>query len=205
MRRIARNRPSPSMAVALAALVLAAGGVAFATIPDSDGTIHGCYGKSSGNLRVVESANDCRNNETALNWNQQGPPGPSSVRTLGDVTLSDAETRVLFSEGGLTFTAECDIDLQTGGLPVDSARIHVSTTEPHSTYGAGFGGTEDFSPGDRRLAHLAVDTAGDPRFESRDFSAATPSGTRLSGVLNAGVNVLGRTDKCVFGGHVVVG
>jgi hypothetical protein len=64
------------MLVALVGVVIGLGGVAFATIPDSGGTIHGCYSKSNGNLRVVESASDCRNNETALPWNQQGPPGP---------------------------------------------------------------------------------------------------------------------------------
>jgi hypothetical protein len=204
MKKIAGYRPSASMAVALAALVVAAGGVAFATIPDSSGTIHGCYKNINGNLRVVESASSCRNDETALAWNQQGPPGAGSVRALGDVRLSDGETRVLLSEGGLTFTAECDIQMPTGGLPVDSAQVYVSTTEAHSTYGADFGGSEDFSPGDKKIAHTSVGR-GEPRFGSRAFSAATPSGTRLSGVLNAGVNVLGQTGKCIFGGHAVVG
>jgi hypothetical protein len=63
------------MVVALAGVTIGLGGVAFATIPDSSKTIHGCYNKSNGNLRVVESAGDCRKNETALPWNQQGPPG----------------------------------------------------------------------------------------------------------------------------------
>jgi hypothetical protein len=74
MRRIFRYRPSPATAIALTALAVALGGVAYATIPDSSGTIHGCF-KSNGNLRVVESAGDCRNGENALAWNQQGPPG----------------------------------------------------------------------------------------------------------------------------------
>ena len=64
------------MGVALAALVVALGGVAFATIPDSSGTFHGCVATGSGNLRVVESAADCRTNERAIAWNQQGPPAP---------------------------------------------------------------------------------------------------------------------------------
>ena len=71
-----RFRPSPAMAVALMALVVAVGGVAFATIPDSSGTFHGCVVKASGKLRVVESAGDCRSNERAIAWNEQGPPGP---------------------------------------------------------------------------------------------------------------------------------
>src|SRR5262245_58878879 len=45
---------------ALATLVLAAlslaAGIAYATIPDGDGTIHGCYRKSGGALRVIDNA-----------------------------------------------------------------------------------------------------------------------------------------------------
>jgi hypothetical protein len=80
MKWISRHRPSPAFAVAIAAVIVAVGGVAFATIPDSNGTIHACYQKNSGSLRVVESGG-CRPNETPLNWNQQGPPGGS-----GDMT-----------------------------------------------------------------------------------------------------------------------
>lgn len=90
MRRI--PRPSPAMVIALAGVTIGLGGVAFATIPDSSGTIHGCYSKSNGNLRVVETASDCRKNETALPWNQQGPPGGGSSvvssEETGEVTTS---------------------------------------------------------------------------------------------------------------------
>jgi hypothetical protein len=68
-------RPSPAMIVALAGVIIGLGGVAFATIPDSTGTIHGCANKQSGNLRVVESASDCRPNEQTVSWNQGGAPG----------------------------------------------------------------------------------------------------------------------------------
>jgi hypothetical protein len=54
------------MAVALAALVVAIGGAAFAAIPDSGGTVHACYQKVDGGLRVVESENDCRSSEKPL-------------------------------------------------------------------------------------------------------------------------------------------
>ena len=71
--------------VVIAALVgvvalLVAGGVAVAGhgIPDGDGVIHGCYktdkkdeGKH-GELRLVNDAEDCKNNETAISWDQEG-------------------------------------------------------------------------------------------------------------------------------------
>jgi hypothetical protein len=64
----------------IAALVVgilgAIGGVAYATIPDEDGVIHGCRNKASGLLRVINSATEsCTSSERALNWNQQGPKG----------------------------------------------------------------------------------------------------------------------------------
>ena len=61
---------------------LIAGGVAFATIPDQHGVIHGCYTKSSGALRVIDTGNHatCASTETGLNWNQTGPKGPAGLK-----------------------------------------------------------------------------------------------------------------------------
>ena len=67
---------------ALTALVaafglLAVASVAYATIPDSSGTIHGCYAKSGGSLRVIDATvTGCKSGETSLDWNVQGQPGP---------------------------------------------------------------------------------------------------------------------------------
>jgi hypothetical protein len=65
---------------ALATLV----GDAAASIPDSNGHIHGCYLAKSGFLRVIDTdaGQACLKNEVALTWNQagtQGPPGPSGA------------------------------------------------------------------------------------------------------------------------------
>src|SRR5581483_10638436 len=61
--------------LALSVVGLAAvAGVAYASIPGSDGVIHGCYAKT-GALSVIDSAKRCPNGTTALNWNQQGPQG----------------------------------------------------------------------------------------------------------------------------------
>jgi hypothetical protein len=62
----------------IALLAIVAAGTATATavaIPDSNGVIHGCYGKVNGQLRVVDRAADCRNNERPLKWNERGPAG----------------------------------------------------------------------------------------------------------------------------------
>lgn len=65
--------------------VLAAVGVAVATIPDGDGVIHGCYKKSGNNkgmVRVIDTAVTvtCPTGFAPLNWNQQGPPGPQGIQ-----------------------------------------------------------------------------------------------------------------------------
>jgi hypothetical protein len=62
----------------LVATALVLGSAAWATVPDSGGVIHGCSRNGHGDLRVVDDTQErCRNNETDLNWNVQGPPGPS--------------------------------------------------------------------------------------------------------------------------------
>ena len=62
---------------AVAGFALCAG-IAYASIPDSGGVIHGCYANKDGNLRVIDtgSGGACdAKKETPLNWNQKGPTG----------------------------------------------------------------------------------------------------------------------------------
>ncbi|HXQ58962.1 MAG TPA: phage tail protein [Acidimicrobiales bacterium] len=65
-------------AVAVVFGALVATGVSWASIPDSGGTIHGCY-KTSGTahaLKIIDNAKTaaCPKGSTALNWDQS-PPG----------------------------------------------------------------------------------------------------------------------------------
>ena len=76
IRRSRRGR----LALGVLAILMVAGGVAYASIPDASGVIHGCYRTSTddqkGQLRVVEDPASCRNNEAPIQWNEQGVPGP---------------------------------------------------------------------------------------------------------------------------------
>jgi hypothetical protein len=65
------------VALAIFGALLAAGGIAYATIPDASGVIHGCYNKTQGSLRVIDTdkAQTCTNGEAPLNWSQTGPQG----------------------------------------------------------------------------------------------------------------------------------
>lgn len=73
---------SPRIAVlaasALLAVAVLVSGFALGSVPDADGSIHGCYRTNSGRLRVIDSdeGQRCRTHETALEWNQDGPTGP---------------------------------------------------------------------------------------------------------------------------------
>ena len=59
------------------AVGMSAFGLAVAVgIPDASGVIHACYGRTNGQVRIVESATDCKNNEVAIEWNEAGPAGP---------------------------------------------------------------------------------------------------------------------------------
>jgi hypothetical protein len=99
MIRTISKRLRIARAAALAGvLVLAGGALALASIPDSGGTIHGCY-TSNGALRVVDPGlgQACKSNETSLDWSAANQtayqsfgaghlPGPDSV-VAADVTL----------------------------------------------------------------------------------------------------------------------
>ncbi len=62
-------------------LLLALGTNVFASIPDGGAVIHSCYAKSSGQLRVIDTAahGKCGKSEATLTWNQAGPQGPAGM------------------------------------------------------------------------------------------------------------------------------
>lgn len=69
-----------ALPLAVALFVIAAGGVAWATIPDSSGAIHACRDTSTGALRVIDPSTGgacSTGKEAELDWNQTGPAGPA--------------------------------------------------------------------------------------------------------------------------------
>jgi len=72
MRRVLSSlKPSPAMAVAVAALLVASTGWAIAATSNSP-VIRACANKKSGALRL---ASKCRHRERRVSWNVQGPAG----------------------------------------------------------------------------------------------------------------------------------
>jgi hypothetical protein len=125
MNWIRRHRPAPGTAFGFAALLVALGGVAFAAIPDSNGSIHGCYQKNGGTLRVVESASDCRNSEQAITWSQ----GPSF------------ESEVAYARVG--HCDSCDPATGTGSPPFSHSKNVIGVLRVQGNSAGWFGRTVD--------------------------------------------------------------
>jgi hypothetical protein len=88
MKRLFR-RPL-ALVVALGAALLAAGGIAWAAIPDSTGAINACYHNSNGRMRAVDAPADCGGNETAIALG--GPTRAYSNHPVGDVVFGTTPT-----------------------------------------------------------------------------------------------------------------
>lgn len=75
--RVGRVGRHGGVLLAAIAALAAAGGVAYATIPDSGGVIQGCYLKAIGSLRLIDpsSGQHCTAVEKPIQWNQTGPRG----------------------------------------------------------------------------------------------------------------------------------
>jgi type VI protein secretion system component Hcp len=112
---------------------LAVGSIAWAAIPDPRGVISGCYDKSSGALRVMDTQTGtpkaCAAKELPLNWNQQGPqgvPGPQGpqgpaggppalhTEIVGQLTLSGVNGAAPMAVRGFSWGAS-STDSGAGG------------------------------------------------------------------------------------------
>src|SRR5436190_1801915 len=74
---------------------LAGAGVAYSAIPGSDSTIHGCYGRLTGNLRVIdaESGRSCTFLEIPISWNAGGGGGGGLTQvTSADIVDGEVKT-----------------------------------------------------------------------------------------------------------------
>jgi len=76
-----RRRDLIAATVGAIAATALAGGVAWAAIPGSGGTIQGCYGKIGGILRVIDPSKGqkCLSIEVPISWSQQGQKGDAGA------------------------------------------------------------------------------------------------------------------------------
>ena len=96
--RTERWRPTPNTAIALTALVLAAGGGGYAlAAATGDQVITACLDSASGQPTKIITSGSCDGGQTSLSWNQSGPQG-----VQGPVGPSGKDST---ADGGLTVVA----------------------------------------------------------------------------------------------------
>jgi hypothetical protein len=135
--RAKKFRLSPALVVGITALAVALGGVAYATIPDSGGVIHGCYLRKVGTLRVIDpsAGQRCSAWEAPIQWNQTGPHGlPGAPGTNG--ATGPAGPAGPAGAQGAPGTADAVYNgVGNQFLPFPAARVSVaSVTVPRGKY-----------------------------------------------------------------------
>jgi hypothetical protein len=106
--------------IGLTTLVAVAGATAaWGAIPGPDGTIQGCYHKTKGDLRVVDSPADCKPSERPLAWKQDGV-GRLVVRSSDKVTVPafgpiNRQARAFCQPGEKVISGGADITGIPGG------------------------------------------------------------------------------------------
>lgn len=170
--------------LAVVAALLATGrGLAWASIPDSGGTIHGCY-DAKGALRVIDtSTTSCKNNETGHTWSQTGPrgatgpegpagpPGVTGVFTDETIVTMDCSTAYPAGEtlhgtsdcptGELVVGGGASVDDLTTGQPIPQLVLVASDRPDLSSWAA----TAEFTE--------ALDSTDDVRLTIHSIRLAT--------------------------------
>jgi hypothetical protein len=88
--------------------------------------ITACKNNVNGNVRIVASASDCRVPETAVQWNQQGPPGPPGTAAdppcfsntkrytdCGNGTVTDSVTGLIWLKQAVCWPSPTDWEAAT--------------------------------------------------------------------------------------------
>jgi hypothetical protein len=138
-------------AVAVVTVVTAvAGGIAYASIPDSNLVVHGCYKTKAGNLRVIDTGLGavCKKGETAL-------PLAAAVPNAAWVTAAVGNTTQLFDTGVVAVSLQCisnnsviHVDATDGGNldmeAVQNVGATLATTATTTNTGVTFTATGQF-------------------------------------------------------------
>jgi hypothetical protein len=222
MKRIARRRPSPALAVSLIALFVALGGSAYAlTITGSDvvnGSLTGSdirnrsltqvdlKGRAlKGTLMIKDSVGYNAVKEQVLDASKfkqvksaadADRVGGAAARRIEAFSLDNNQSKALTTVGPFTLTARCRTEATD-----QIAEIVVQTNQNNS---AVEGATKDtvFNIGETVAMVAAQAATGTPAFDQEAAGTAiAPDGTEILGQeLYAGVSVLGAPNKCRFGG-----
>jgi hypothetical protein len=106
--------------------------IGYASIPDANGVIQGCYKKSGGTLRVIDTeTTQCDpRNETSLTWNQSGPQGPEGPQGPQGPAGAARRLTVSSAQGSLAVMPCADpIRTVTFDKQSDSSRLRIGYTD----------------------------------------------------------------------------
>lgn len=119
-------------------VVLLFGGLAWASIPDGNGVIHGCYANIGGVLKVVDTdaGFSCGPGETPLTWSQTGLTGiEQDIQIISDSIVlppGDANYRhVLCPSGYLGLSGGFQAEPNSGP---EWEAIHIMRSVPMKAY-----------------------------------------------------------------------
>lgn len=120
-------------AFVLGVLALAAG-IAYASIPDSSGTIYACYTKSGGALRVIDaSVTNCKQGEQLLSWNVQGVPGPQGPQGPQGPPGPQGEPGTSLGSFSKLVVLHDDDEGHAAGWNPDESETHFTISEQNET------------------------------------------------------------------------
>ena len=150
MRRMSRRAPRPSataVATGVAMLVLAGAAFAGITALTAAEVITACKSETSGQVRLVDDASQCRSQEVAVSWNTEGPqgppgpPGPPGVPGPGGTGLSKLEyvTAGPDTAAQQAVEAVCGQNLYVVGGAVRNRAVPGTIRASHPSDGTGTG------------------------------------------------------------------
>jgi len=124
----------------LAALAL--GSFAWAAIPDNTGTIHACYDKYSGALRVTDPDTNkpkgCTAKESSLEWYKGSPAADTYIARFGTDTGKAAATQMPCTLGEVKLTAG---NRTAAGVPANGQLMSIAqNTALFALLGTQYGG-----------------------------------------------------------------
>jgi hypothetical protein len=225
--RIRRRRPSGALVVAIGAVVLAVVGTAIADPLASTskltkkekkqvrslatGVVDGLAGSLSvanantaGSAGTAQQATNASNAENAAN--AATLDGQDSSAFLQADSVIRVPTQQLLDDGSVSAVDLPNVDLDLECQIDEAGQDVVSASVSFASAGSvAFGGLVEvgFAGDAFPIFQQAHPAAGDDRMNQSQVSIVSDEGTSLTGTIWAAFNMLGGSDHCFVGGHLV--